>query len=124
VKIVASGTVSVDGVISARGTTNAISRAGGGSGGGIYIQCGNLTGSGTIRADGGDGGPGTYDGGGGGGGGRIAIHVFKAPLYSPGCYRGTWTVNGGAGGGAGGLPGSLGTVYLDFKSRGTVLSTW
>jgi hypothetical protein len=96
----------------------------GGSGGSIWITAETMTGSGALQANGGIGQVYNTPGGGGGGGGRIAIHVFKAPLYSPGCYRGTWTVNGGAGGGAGGLPGSLGTVYLDFKSRGTVLSTW
>jgi hypothetical protein len=68
VKLVASGTVTVDGVISMNGTGGGHPYAGGGSGGGILIQCGTLAGSGTIRADAGNS---TY--GGGGGGGRIAI---------------------------------------------------
>jgi hypothetical protein len=68
VKILASNSVTVDGLISLNGN-NGESWSGAGAGGGIYIQCGSLTGSGTIRANGGNGGGES----GGGGGGRIAI---------------------------------------------------
>jgi hypothetical protein len=50
--------------------SNALIYTGGGSGGGIFIQCGSLAGGGTIRALGGNSG---ISDSGGGGGGRIAI---------------------------------------------------
>jgi hypothetical protein len=115
IRVVAAGTVTVDGLISAKGT-NALSRAGGGAGGGIFIQCGNLTGSGTIRADGGNGG----GEGGSGGGGRIALYVRKAPFYTSGNLLATAP----PGGGGGTYPGDPGTIYSDFKPRGTMFSTW
>jgi hypothetical protein len=75
VQITANGTVTVEGMISTQGNTaSAGTQAGGGSGGGILIQCGNLTGNGTIRTDGGSGADANS---GGGGGGRIAIFAVN-----------------------------------------------
>lgn len=70
VRILASGTVTVDGTITADGATTAPigNTFGAGSGGGIYLYCRTFAGSaGTIRARGGSGGYAN------GGGGRIAI---------------------------------------------------
>jgi hypothetical protein len=123
VKIVAAETVTVDGVISARGASGYSgnnSKPGGGSGGGIVIQCYRLAGAGMLVANGGNGGSYSGNGGGGGSGGRIAVTASKAPFYIIGL---SYTVNGGAGG-TNALPGSAGTVYRDFKSRGTVYCSW
>jgi hypothetical protein len=114
VKIVAAGTVTVDGVVSAKGTNNVlVSQCGGGSGGGISIRCTSLAGNGLIRADGGFG----LSGGGGGGGGRIAVSAIKAPYYLIG-------IRYSAAGGTGYSNGLPGTIYLDFKTRGTLFSAW
>jgi len=53
------------------------SRGGGGSGGSIYLQCGNFSGNGALAANGGSGGG--Y--GGGGSGGRIAVY-FATSTFS------------------------------------------
>lgn len=70
--IVATGVVTVNGAISAKG---GLPPAGGssGSGGGIYIQCDRIVGvGGTVRANGGDASTASYMLG--GGGGRVAVH--------------------------------------------------
>jgi hypothetical protein len=129
VQIVASGNVTVNGVISVNGI-DAESMSwhfgGGGSGGGLLIRCGGLLGTGTIRANGGGGGywyygPGNDWQGGGGAGGRIAIYARNAPFYT-GDHRVLFSAT--TTGGIGCNYGARGTVYLDFKPRGTVWSTW
>lgn len=72
-----TGTVNVDGVLSADGGIG-VGNGGGGSGGSLFLQASNLTGSGTISADGGDG----LDAGGGGGGGRLAV-LYSASTFLP-----------------------------------------
>jgi hypothetical protein len=114
-KLVAAGQVIVDGLISMQGA-DGTSTAGGGSGGGILIQCGSLTGNGTIRANGGS----APSNGGGGGGGRIALYVRDAPFYTSGVLF-TPTVRGGSGYSTGG---AAGTIFYDFKPRGTMFSAW
>ncbi|HSG05793.1 MAG TPA: hypothetical protein VLB09_05300, partial [Nitrospiria bacterium] len=104
-----SGTLQVDGILSANGAAGGSSTwpGGGGSGGGIHIFTGNLQGAGTITANGGAGGNAsapTIAGGGGGGGGRILINysgsnTFINPL----------SCTGGAGGSPSGLPGGGGS---------------
>ena len=76
---------------------------GGGSGGSVYIRTGTLTGSGTIRANGGNGGTGNYADSGGGSGGRIAIH------YTADEFSGTVEAKGGTDNYEG-TPGQAGTV--------------
>ncbi len=73
VRITASGDVVVEGVVSADGTKGGATYVGGGggSGGSILILCRTLSGNGTLRTNGGDGGE---SGSGAGAGGRIAIH--------------------------------------------------
>jgi hypothetical protein len=88
---------------------------GGGGGGGasgpyVAVYARLISGSGTIKADGGDGGNGlTGGGGGGGGGGGVAIVVTDSKFSAPTGFRSTSTVNGvtisttpGNGGQAGG----------------------
>ena len=80
IRIEATGTVLIDGTLTANGGNNGTGsmatttggRGAGGSGGGIFVQAGTLAGSGMISADGGNG---TYttSGRGGAGGGRVAV---------------------------------------------------
>lgn len=81
---------------------------GGGGGGQVVICCHTIANAGTIRANGGAGGPGfttsgtAHGGGGGGGGGHVVLAYHEGTT-------GTITVNGGAGGAAGGT-GSAGSA--------------
>ncbi len=97
IRLNVSGTLSVDGAITAAGAQGP-SSAGGGSGGGIWITCGTLAGSGSITASGAVGS--SYAGG--GGGGRIAVE------YSSSTYSGQIQAFGGPGY----IPGGAGTVWL------------
>ena len=77
--MLASGSITVDGLISANGA-NALSAGtrhpGGGAGGSIYLSCQTFSGQGgTVRANGGNK---AVDHSGGGGGGRIAVHYNAA----------------------------------------------
>ena len=94
-----SGTLQVDGRISANGGNGSGSGGGGGSGGSIWVTSGILAGSGSITANGGNG---ANSIGGGGGGGRIAIYP-AANLFG-----GTISAYGGGGANWGGA----GTVFL------------
>ncbi len=73
VRIAASGTVMIEGTVTANGSGSTGTGGGGGSGGAIFITCNRFGGSsnGLLQANGGGGFP-VY--GGGGGGGRIAVH--------------------------------------------------
>ena len=98
-----TGTLNVDGRISAAGGTATNSNSGGGSGGGITLTAGTLSGSGVIAANGGAG-----NGlGGGGGGGRIAI------TYNTGAFSGLMSAYGGGGYAWGGA----GTIYTRANNR-------
>jgi len=78
IRLDVSGTLTLNGVISANGSNAWNSDAGGGAGGSIWITCHTLTGSGYCTANGGSG----NDDGGGGAGGRIAIHYVNRTGYS------------------------------------------
>jgi hypothetical protein len=99
-----NGGLQNDGLISANGgaRTDIGGTLGGGSGGGVSITAPTLSGTGNIRANGGNG----VNNGGGGGGGRIFINattnLFTGPITT---YGGTGYRNGGAG-----------TVYLQRGS--------
>ncbi|MCP4589229.1 MAG: DUF11 domain-containing protein [bacterium] len=99
-----SGTLSADG---SAGITDGITkRGGGGSGGSIWIETLVITGSGTIRANGGNGGDTGFGEGGGGAGGCIAIRAMTNS------YSGTIQVVGGIGSDSA-EDGEYGTVYLN-----------
>ncbi|MBW2172927.1 MAG: hypothetical protein JRF69_13365, partial [Deltaproteobacteria bacterium] len=106
VKLVASGTVTVDGTLSANGTGSGGSRTyngGAGSGGSIWIASGTVTGSGTISVKGAT--VNRYYGiryAGGGAGGRIDLSGIT---YN---FTGSLT----AAGGSGFQDGQLGSVLL------------
>lgn len=98
VRLSVTGTLLVDGRISANGTDGQW-YSGGGAGGSVNVTAGTLTGSGTISANGGRGdGP-----SGGGGGGRVAVQL------GTNLFVGAVTAFGGAGG----APGGAGTVYWE-----------
>ena len=108
-----SGLATIDGAISANGTSGG-GGYGVGSGGGIYLWCRRLIGNGQFLANGGGAG----NEGGGGGGGRIA--VWRVSDGSPMGISAVAT--GGAGGTLGGAPGSNGTVVWGWiPTSGTVI---
>ncbi|QQS58667.1 hypothetical protein IPN35_03630 [Candidatus Peregrinibacteria bacterium] len=111
-KLVVSGTTTLNGTITANGGTGLIYTTayggGGGSGGSISLTTDTLTGTGTLTANGGDGGSASYDGG-GGGGGRIAV------LYATRTFTGTITAIGGEG--YSGQDGGAGTIYTKANSQ-------
>jgi hypothetical protein len=98
-----TGTLLVDGRISAAGGAGVSANAGGGSGGGISLTVGTLSGSGVIAANGGAG----SGLGGGGGGGRIAIN------YTTSAFSGVLSAYGGGGYAWGGA----GTIYTKANNR-------
>jgi hypothetical protein len=69
---VPTGTVAINGSVTADGYKNCGGDAGGGSGGSIWIIADTLTGLGAITSDGGNGDGGQ---GGGGAGGRVAVYL-------------------------------------------------
>jgi len=74
IKLVISGTLTIDGSVKSDGQTPSHGNdRGGGSGGAIWIDCGTLLGGGTLKAGGGNG----VGGGGDGGGGRIAVYYVQ-----------------------------------------------
>jgi YD repeat-containing protein len=98
VRIVAQ-MVQLDGWISTNGQNGSGNNSGGGSGGGIRIDVGTISGTGQIRAHGGNS---SYSGG-AGGGGRIAIYYRDASAFN--------MSNVTALGGTGGFEGQNGTVF-------------
>lgn len=105
VNIRSSKNLVVDGSILVNGGDCKDFSCGGGSGGSIYIESGNLEGLGRIEASGGKG----NTSGGGGSGGRVAVHLRTNMLY-----QGDFIVHGGSGK----YHGASGTVYIeDNKDR-------
>ncbi|MFZ2777675.1 MAG: fibronectin type III domain-containing protein, partial [Candidatus Moraniibacteriota bacterium] len=108
IKIVATGTATISGAVTANGL-NGISGSGcsggGGSGGSIWIQAGTLTGTGSMTAAGGNGANGNGIGG-NGGGGRIATSTFSGSVIAS------------AGTGASG--GEMGTIAVTAPSLADV----
>ena len=110
VRIEAAGTVSVNGLISANGEDGSVTSVGGGSGGGVYIVCRNLSGDfGAITVNGGKGDA-SFAACGGGAGGRIAVIYTNAVDQTslPGL---TFAAGYGLGGAAP-YNGELGTIYF------------
>jgi hypothetical protein len=95
IRLNVSGTLEMDGIISANGGNGSGAGGGGGSGGSIWLAVGTLSGGGYIAANGGSGADAT---GGGGGGGMVYIPCNNNS------FSGTITAYGGGGanwGGAG-----------------------
>lgn len=115
VKLNVTGTLTINGPISANGTSaiTGTNDTGGGSGGSIYIIAGTLDGNSTLTANGGGGGAaGQYAGS--GGGGRIAVY------YTTNSSTVTATAKSGPTTGLTNVTGGAGTVY--WESTGGVKS--
>jgi hypothetical protein len=100
IRVYATGTLQINGLISANGSDGTGLAGGGGAGGSVYLGAGTVSGNGTVTAN---GGAGANSLGGGGGGGRIEIFADT--------YNFTGTANCFGGGGAN--YGGEGTVFLD-----------
>lgn len=101
INLTVSGTLQLDGQISANGVAGSGFNSGGGAGGSILLTFGTLAGSGTISTKGGA----ADNLGGGGGGGYIAIY------YGTNSFAGTTDASGGAGANYGGA----GTVFYSAR---------
>jgi hypothetical protein len=110
VRLSVTGTLEVDGLISANGGNGSGLAGGGGAGGSIWLTAGNFIGSGSITANGGSGADGIS---GGGGGGMILVSC------SNNGYGGTMTAYGGGGANVGG-PGTV-VTQLTGKNYQLVL---
>jgi hypothetical protein len=99
IQLTVTGTLQMDGTISANGGNGSGLGGGGGSGGSIWLTVGNLSGAGAITANGGSG----ADSVGGGGGGGI--------IYIP-CNNNFFAGNASAYGGGGANWGGAGTVVI------------
>ena len=110
--------LTVSGNLNVNGPVSATSAAGGfwpGAGGSINIRAGTLTGTGSIRANGGPAGSSTY----GGGGGRVAVRLTQAGAT----FDAFGPANIGAAGSSAGTTNpvymsSAGTVYLQTPADG------
>lgn len=113
IRLDTSGTLTLNGVITANGVTGSGAfGSGGGSGGSIYITTATLAGTGTIDADAGNGFHGASGDSGGGGGGRIAIY-YVTDSNSIAANLGSGNVAGGSKGGSANnaADGASGTTY-------------
>ncbi len=108
VRLNVSGTLEVDGVVSAAGGSGSGISGGGGSGGSIWLSVGALAGAGTIAANGGSG---VSALGGGGGGGMIYISC------NSNSFSGALTAYGGAGANWGGA----GTAIIQAAGKNSQL---
>jgi hypothetical protein len=103
IQLSVTGTLQVDGRVSAQGLAGGGPSAGGGSGGSISLRVGTLMGAGVISVNGGAG----NSLGGGGGGGRIAVVSTAANTFT-----GIMSAFGGGGFASGGA----GTIYIKTNS--------
>jgi hypothetical protein len=94
-----TGTLTVNGKVTANGMPALFEGAGGGAGGSIWLTAATLAGNGVIAANGGAGEPTT---GGGGGGGRIALYA------ATNTFGGVLTATGASGA----TPGQNGTLFV------------
>jgi hypothetical protein len=108
VRLTVTGTLEMDGIISAKGGNGSGYGGGGGSGGSIWLAVGTLSGAGSIAANGGSG---VDASGGGGGGGMIYIPCNNNS------FSGTITAYGGGGANRGGA----GTTIIQVSGRNSQL---
>ena len=130
VRIVASGTVLNNGVISANGGTFIVCTgsgacgggfAGGGAGGSVSITAGALTGNGSFHAD---GGPNTSSYGDGGGGGRVAVY-YNATQSSFTGFAASTASGGVVPTNNGAIAGSNGTIaFFDTSATNSNVSVY
>ncbi len=116
IELSVSGTVQLNGTLSANGGNGSGSGGGGGAGGSLYLSVGNLTGTGSISANGGNGANAI---GGGGAGGMIAINLTQPPASLTNSFSGTISAYGGGGANYGGA----GTIFIktNFNNLATFI---
>ena len=107
IKLVVTGTTTVEGLMTAKGAPSNDYNQGAGSGGSIWLTTSNLTGNGTIKADGGD-----YRAG--GGGGRVAVTLTGSSDF------GNVTIQA-YGGDFGSADGGAGTIYKSAPGTEQIL---
>ena len=112
-KITVTGTTDLDGMMTADGNGgNTLRLNAGGSGGSIWLTTSSLTGSGTIKANGGTAKHGEASGG---GGGRVAVWLTGSDSFGSVVTE----AHGGDAGGIGGYrDGAAGTVYKQTQTQG------
>ena len=111
IKLTVGGTTSLDGTISAGGRNTTGWLGGGGAGGAVWISTSALSGSGTIRAN---GGTASNNQTAGGGGGRIAVYLTGSDSFGSvamQAYGGDAQTAGGKHNGA------AGTIYKQTQSQ-------
>ncbi len=114
VKITSSGTITVNGSVTANGGNATVSDDAGGSGGSIWLIAPTFAGSGTVTANG--GGPSSGTAGGAGGGGRVVI------TYTTNSSSVTPTAKTHATLGVAGAPGTV-MMNSDLTIDGGTIST-
>jgi RHS repeat-associated protein len=131
IRLIVSGTLTLNGTISANGEKVEPSGGGAGSGGSVYVTTGTLAGAGSFTANGGSNTTPALSGAPAGGGGRVAIYYasgadftgFQSSTATGGVFTGTATGNAGADGSAAFFdttaPNSNVTVYhgYDFPAN-------
>ncbi len=108
-----SGTLQLNGTLSANAGNGTGTGGGGGAGGSLDLSVGNLTGSGVMSANGGSGVPNI---GGGGGGGMIGVTLTSFTLTNS--FTGAMTAYGGGGANFGGA----GTIFIRTNSNNQSLT--
>lgn len=112
IKVVATGTLTINGILAANGKDGTMGySAGGGSGGSLWVAAGTIAGAGTVAANGGSYGSG---GGGGGAGGRIYFTYSSANNFTGTLY---------ATAGSGFVNGTRGSILIRNTSNSDVLCT-
>ena len=111
IRLSVTGTLTLNGEISARGGAPT-GAAGGGAGGSLWINCQTLAGSGRFVAD----GTSRADNWDSGGGGRIAVY------YADGSHFNSFTTSTASGGGNDGESGTVG--FFDTTVPNNGLSVW
>lgn len=109
IRLTTTGTLTLNGQISADGATGSTSYDGAGAGGSLYITAGTIAGSGSMSANGGS----SSGGGGDGGGGRIAVYYGSNTSFD---LKTDLAVTGGTGA-SGGVP-EDGTIAVFGTSAG------
>jgi hypothetical protein len=109
IRLAVTGTLEVEGIITANGGGGSGLAGGGGSGGSIWLSAATLSGAGSIAANGGSG----ADGLGGGGGGGMAYISCTANSFSGGL-----TAYGGGGANWGGA----GTAIIQVSGKNALLT--
>ncbi|MCA9517539.1 MAG: hypothetical protein KC635_21510, partial [Myxococcales bacterium] len=115
IRLVASGTLTIDGAVSANGLAGSSQYAGMGAGGAVQLDAGALAGAGTVSANGAGWASGWA---GGGGGGRVAV-AYSGAAPALVTTAGKLSAAGGASSNSGGA----GTIWVLERGTGATSLT-